>query len=323
MRKLFVLLTIAFFPVAAQAEDCISKGLNGVELEQCLAAEGDAKGTPTTGNTESALSIEYPTKITPHYNHYLIFKHDPIKKENTSLAELSSEDGSQLTITTGKLGAVRWSEFETSASITIPSENIIGWSIRDQAHQDSSGVAGAVAGAIFFPPMLLTAPFQIRNYLISFVDINYLDELGEEQSFQLVSDNQKGVKLMTNLIQDVSGLRAGIKKSEQDLLEAYSGIESGLTSKVMSLRNSLLVPNKRKPWCEVIEKKKLPNIYEKYKQLYSRLQLIQQKLGNEPVNLLDEAGSEEKWQAHLLENKNMAIWADANKLAADRLKKCN
>ena len=127
---------------------------------------------------------------------------------------------------------------------------------------------------------------------------------------------------MTNLIQDVSGLRAGIKKSEQDLLIAYSGIESGLTSKVMSLRNSILVPNKRKPLCEVVEKRS-SQTYAKYKQLYSRLRFIQEKLGNEPVNLLDEAGSEEKWQAHLLENKNMAIWADANKLAADRLKKCN
>lgn len=323
MKKILILLSFAFLPVAVQADDCISKGLDGIELERCLQEESNAESPSTIEDAGSTVVIEYPTKITPHYNHYLIFKHDPIKKENTSLAELASEDGSQLTITTGKLGAVRWSEFETSDSLAIPSDNIIGWSIRDQAHQDSSGVAGAVAGAIFFPPMLLTAPFQVRNYLISFVDINYLDQLGEEQSFQLVSDNQKGVKLMTDLIQDVSGLRAGIKKSEKDLLVAYSGIESGLTSKVMSLRSSLLVPNKQQPWCEVIEKRKLPNVYAKYQQLFLRLQSIQEKVGKQPLNLFDEAGSEEKWQIYLLENKNMALWADANKLAADRLKKCN
>lgn len=323
MRLRLFFLAILFLPVSVQAEDCIGKGLDGIELERCLQEEAEAQTPSSKGHVDVAASIEYPTRITPHHNHYLIFKHDPINKQNTALAELSSADGNQLTITTGKLGAVRWSEFETSESITIPESNIIGWSISDQTQQDASGVAGAVAGALFFPPMLLAAPFMVRNHLISLITISYLDELGETQSFQLVSSQQNGVKLMTDLIQDVSGLKAGAQKTDKDLAEAYMGIEKSLTSKVVSLRSSLLVPNKRKPWCEVIEKKKLPNVYSKYQQLYARLRSIQESLGQEPLNLMDENSSEKKWEMYLSENNNMRIWADANPGAADRLKKCN
>jgi hypothetical protein len=310
-------------PAPSLAEDCLGKKLSGAELEQCLGKKNPSEPGGTTKGAKQAEEIKYPFRITPHWNHYLIYKHDPIKRENTTLAEIFSEDSSKLTITTGTLGAHRWAQFKPAESITIQSSNIIGWTISDQAYQDSTAaVSNLVSAAIFFPPMILLSPFLIQNVQISYINISYLDELGNKQSVQLVSESKDAVKLMISMIKAVSTLEAGLQKSDKELADAYKVIQEELRAKVLSLRASLLVPNKKKPWCEQIDPKSLPNIYAKYQQLYARLQKIQESLEMPVLQLTDGSNNDEQWNNWLIQNPNQAIWAKSNPVAADKLRRC-
>ena len=59
-----------------------------------------------------------------------------------------------------------------------------------------------------------------------YIGISYLNAFGEAL-LQLV--RKKGVSLITNLIQDVSGLRKE-QKTDEELVEAYLDIERDFTS---------------------------------------------------------------------------------------------
>ena len=323
MRKALILSVLLLSPNSAMADDCMSKGLNGIGLERCLQGESKENRSTSKARSETFQAIKYPVKITPHWNSYLIYNLDSSSEDGASLAEVSSETGRDLTVSTGTLGPARWSKFKEEDSVSIPKKNIIGWTIVDQVNSDASGAAAILPGALFFPPMLLAAPFMISNKFTSYIGISYLNAFGEAQSVQLVSSSKKGVSLITNLIQDVSGLSEGVRKTDEELVEAYLDIERGLYSQVIALRDDLVVSSKKKPWCDYIDKKRFPNIYLKYQELQLRLHSVQKKLMKKPIDFFDESNRDARWQAYLASNENMAIWASLNKVAARKLRKCD
>ena len=64
MRLRLFFLAILFLPVSVQAEDCIGKGLDGIELERCLQEETEAQTPSSERQVDVTASIEYPTRIT-------------------------------------------------------------------------------------------------------------------------------------------------------------------------------------------------------------------------------------------------------------------
>ena len=58
------------------------------------------------------------------------------------------------------------------------------------------------------------------------------------------------------------------------MMVALASVEKNLVRTIDVLRGSLVVANEEKPWCEVVEASKLPNVYAKYRQLKSREILI-------------------------------------------------
>ena len=312
---LFPLIAL-LIPAPSFSQDCLSKGYSGIELEKCLGAdEIDDMSIASPGKR-----LPYPVRITAS-GRSPMSKYDPIAKQPVTFIELSSDDGSALTITLGDVKAFNRNRFKPAESFDILSSNVIGWSTSDKNYQDVSGMSGMVAGSLFFPPLLLVAPFSTRNVSVAYAHIAYMDNLGEFKTFQLatIPDVFRGV---AELIEDVSGLKAGEQRSVQAMMVALASVEKNLVRTIDVLRGSLVVANEEKPWCEVVEASKLPNVYAKYRQLKSRLEEVRGKIGKSVSVNLDGTTSDEKWLQWLEQNPNMAVWANANKVAADQLRKC-
>ena len=312
---LFPLIAL-LIPAPSFSQDCLSKGYSGIELEKCLGAdEIDDMSIASPGKR-----LPYPVRITAS-GRSPMSKYDPIAKQAVTFIELFSDDGSALTITLGDVKAFNRNRFKPAESFDILSSNVIGWSTSDKNYQDVSGMSGMVAGSLFFPPLLLVAPFSTRNVSVAYAHIAYMDNLGEFKTFQLatIPDVFRGV---AELIEDVSGLKAGEQRSDQAMMVALASVEKNLVRTIDVLRGSLVVANEEKPWCEVVEASKLPNVYAKYRQLKSRLEEVRGKIGKSVSVNLDGTTSDEKWLQWLEQNPNMAVWANANKVAADQLRKC-
>ena len=298
MKTHFLLPLLALLvPSPVFAEDCLSRGLSGIQLEQCL--EKQNPGSVTGSDSEKRLT--YPFRVTASGTRPMS-KYDPIAKKPVTFIEISSGDGTALTITLGDKKAFNWNKFKpTKESFDILSANVIGWSTADKSYQDVSSMGGMMAGSLFFPPMLLLAPFGAKNVSVAYTHIAYMSDLGEFKTFQLttIPDVFRDVAA---LIEDVTGLKAGEARGDDELIEAFSLIEENLVRATSALRKSLVVSNKEKPWCEVIDRVSLPNIYAKYQQLNSRLQEIRTKIGKPVLASVDQKNSDAKWLYWLEKN---------------------
>ena len=175
MQNLLPLMKISFlFPLIALlipapsfSQDCLSKGYSGIELEKCLGAdEIDDMSIASPGKR-----LPYPVRITAS-GRSPMSKYDPIAKQPVTFIELSSDDGSALTITLGDVKAFNRNRFKPAESFDILSSNVIGWSTSDKNYQDVSGMSGMVAGSLFFPPLLLVAPFSTRNVSVAYAHLH-------------------------------------------------------------------------------------------------------------------------------------------------------
>ena len=310
-------------PAPSLAEECLDKKLSGAALERCFYEAASQKPVTSSKTDQNTADIKFPIRITSNWNTYQIKQHDPQKRKLGEFVEIASEDGKDLTIVTGSLGHWKWDGFKPNKSLIITAANIAGWTLSDQTYADSSGIGTLVPAAIVFPPMLLLTPFASRLVTTSYVVIVYLDEFGTKQSVQLTTDSLQAIQETTRLIQAVSGLNAGDQKTEKQLSAAYNTIEKELAKKVLSLKQSLVIPNKSKPWCEKIDSTSLPLVYAKYRELNDRLSLVRTSLGL-PVDRFTNVSNEEaKWAHWLSDNSNTATWAKGNPKAAEKLRKCD
>ena len=303
-------------PNISFAEDCLSTGYSGIKLEKCLGIEK----SKDKGNLPPSRRLNYPFRVTASGSSP-ISKYDPISKQPVTFIEIASDDGNILTVTLGDVRAFNRNKFKPSESFNILSSNIIGWSTSDKNYQDNSGTTGAVAGGLFFPPMLLAAPFLTKSVAVAYAHIAYMDDLGEFKTFQLTTIPDV-FRRVAELIEDVSGLKAGEQRSDREMVAALTSVEKNLVKVISTLRGSLVTENKEKPWCEVIDASRLPNIYEKYQQLSYRLQEVRGKIGKPVSAEFDATTSTEKWLQWLEKNPNMATWANANEDAANKFRKC-
>ena len=324
MRRLLIAAGAAALlvtPAPSLAEECLDKKLSGAALEQCLGKKNLSESGDVTKIAKPTEEIKYPILLNTRDN--VIFKHDPTAKQDKKHAEISSEDGTKLTIGSGIFTVGLGSKYKSEESLSIPSQNIIGWNISNQAYQNSSGAINTVvAGALVFWPMMLLAPLGVREDQILHLTILYLDELGSKQSVYLNAYDKNSAQRLIGLVRAVSQQEAGFQKTDKELAGSYKVIQEELKAKVISLRSSLLVPNKKKPWCEQIDTKSLPNIYAKYQLLYARLQKIQESLEMPVLQLTDGSNNGEQWNNWLSQNPNQAIWAKSNPAAADKMRRC-
>ncbi|WP_156797744.1 hypothetical protein [Synechococcus sp. CB0205] len=96
------------------------------------------------------------------------------KTGKTIYIRLTSQDGS--TIKAIEYGSKR-------EVLSINTKEVVEWKvIQGASGTDSSAAIGAVAGgALFFWPMLLAAPFMVRNYSIMNYQVSYIDEYGNKK----------------------------------------------------------------------------------------------------------------------------------------------
>ena len=147
VRSLCLLLAIGFsfewIAPQRSSASCLDQDMSPEELETCLSEE---KELELNSPDSVEFAIKYPVRITSHRNHYLIYKADALSDKKTSIAEVSSQDGGQIRVTTGRLASPRWSTFKGVRSIDIDGNSVVTWGVSSQDRSDASGAVGALAG---------------------------------------------------------------------------------------------------------------------------------------------------------------------------------
>lgn len=150
---------------------------------------------------------------------------------------LQSKDGGELTF-----------DFATDKKdISLKPGDIISWkSANAGSGTDASGaVSVAVAGALFFWPMMLAAPFMVKNYTITGFQVEYIDHLGRDVSLDFATI--VGPRPTMELLRFSTGLPAGIRREPSAIKPLY---EAGLKQSMIeleTLKKPLLVANRQKP----------------------------------------------------------------------------
>ena len=179
----FLPLLPLLVPPPVFAQDCLSRRLSGIQLEQCLKKENAVSAI----DSDSRKRLNYPFRVTASGTRP-ISKYDPVAQKPVTFIDIASADGNALTITLGDVEAFNWNKFKpTEESFVILSTSVISWSTADKNYQDSSGMGGLAAGSLFFPPMLLLAPFGVKNVSVASAHIAYMTDLGEFKTFQLTT----------------------------------------------------------------------------------------------------------------------------------------
>jgi len=204
--------------------------------------------------------------------------------------------------------------------ILIPSERIVRWGIGEGNKVDASGAIGMAAGAIFFPPMLLAAPFGIRNVKTNQYQIQYIDPYGEIKSLSLNATMYH--KETLSLLRYASGLRPGVPRDETTI----RGFEEKTLLDLADQRNKkateLIVTNPKKAWCEYLDPKKNEAAYSRYKLLTDYIEKISGRLKIPAPSVQVESSQESKWEKYLQENSGLKQWVKTYPAQASKLREC-
>lgn len=206
--------------------------------------------------------------------------------------------------------------------LSLNPKEIVSWnSAIAGSGQDASGaVSVAVAGALFFWPMMLAAPFMIKNYTITGFNIEYIDEFGNDTVLSFATIDQP--KPLNELLKFSTGLDAGAKRDPVALKPLYqSGLKKS-EERLAELKKPITVVNSRKPWCSYLDLQKNSSEVQAYKDQLAKINNIRAKIGEPPYNDSNALSSDKQWQIYLDSNPSMSIWASANKSAAEKLRAC-
>ncbi len=224
---------------------------------------------------------------------------------------LLSKDGSEITFDYAK----------NKDSLALKPTEIISWKSANAGSgtDASSAVSVAVAGALFFWPMMLAAPFMVKNYTITGFQVEYIDPLGKDVSLDFATIESPRPAM--ELLRFSTGLTAGTKRGPEATKPLY---EAGLQKSIRELevlKKPLLVVNNKKPWCSTIKLSDNPDSAA-YKGMVEHIYALRRKLELPPVQDLATQSTDQQWEAYLDSKPGLRQWVVAYKQQAETLKQC-
>jgi hypothetical protein len=224
---------------------------------------------------------------------------------------LLSKDGSAITFDYGK----------NKESLVLKPAEIISWKSANAGSgtDASSAVSVAVAGALFFWPMMLAAPFMVKNYTITGFQVETIDRLGKDVSLDFATIESPRPAM--ELLRFSTGLTAGTRRGPETTKPLY---EAGLKQSLLeleTLKKPLLVVNNKKPWCSTIKLSDNPDSAA-YKGMVEHINALRRKLELPPVQDLATRSTDQQWEAYLDSKPGLRQWAATYKQQAEMLKQC-
>jgi hypothetical protein len=212
---------------------------------------------------------------------------------------------------------------DESPEINLLTKNINSWNaVAGGTGTDASAaITTAVAGALFFWPMIVAAPFMVKQYSIMGFTVEYVDSYGIDKTLSFVTIESP--RPIMSLLKFSTGLEAGIKREKSILRPLY---EKGLTNSMNALEKSrkrVLVQNERKPWCSYLDLTKRSQESIQYETDLARVNAVRKNLGLEALEDQNSASTSEQWNAHLAKTPGLKAWAAAYPKQAESLKSCN
>ena len=282
-------------------EYCGTSGLTDTQQDTCEAFL-DKAGVDSISEL-NLPKIKYPITI-PLLNLHLSGLEKPIE------VDISSADGTKLRVQYRK----------KVPYILIPRDRFVSWDLGNESSVDAGGAIGATLGALFFPPMLLAAPFMIGNVKTNFYTIKYLSEDGSPSTLALSATGQHH-KTMA-ILNGVSGL-APSEKQDPDLLRAaQENILIMLGNQRSELVDSLLTTNPKKPWCEFIDLSSNSKSAKAYVRLTKKIGAVSTSLGVAVPIDSRIASTDELWHKYLSERPGLKIWTENFPAQAEEMKQC-
>ena len=225
----------------------------------------------------------------------------------------SSQDGSMLTLNYEK---------NIRPSISLKSEEIVSWKsgTAGQGSDSSAAISNVVAGALFFWPMILAAPFMVKNYTITGFEVLYIDEFGKDQPLTFVTIESPATGLA--LLKFATGLNSGETRSSDITKKLYeTGLENSL-KRLQGQKSKVLVKNSKKPWCSYVDASKKSDDLTAYEQSVSHVKALYTKLGKGEFSDSSAQTADAQWDQYLTSNPGMAAWTKAFPQQAHALKSC-
>lgn len=302
---LFSIVCTQMQPVQADAQVpsyCGTSGLTEAQETECLQVKNN-NSNDQVGNIQ-LLPSKYPVRID------LLGLNDEYNLNKAVEVNLLANSGDELRI-----------QYRNSdLFILIPSKRIVRWGIGEGNQVDASGAIGMAAGAIFFPPMLLAAPFGIRNVKTNQYQIQFLDQYGSIKSLSLKATMYHRETL--SLLRYASGLRPGIPREDAAVKEIEEQTLKDLIKQRDRKAAELVVSNTKKPWCEYLDPKKDDAANTRYRQLSDYVVALSNRLkvAVSPVSVT--SSQDEKWKAYLASNPGLKQWSITYPEQVRKLKEC-
>jgi hypothetical protein len=226
----------------------------------------------------------------------------------------SSQDGSILTLNYDK---------NIRPALSLISGEVVSWKsgVAGKGSDSSAAVSTAVAGALFFWPMLLAAPFMVQNYTITGFEVLYVDEFGKDQPLTFVTI-ESPIPAMA-LLKFATGLNSGEIRSPDITRKLYeNGLQNSLR-KLQTQKDKVLVKNSKKPWCSYVDTRKKSADLTAYEQSVSHIKVLYSKLGQGEFDDSSSKTADTQWDQYLSSNPGVAAWAKAFPQQANALKSCS
>lgn len=283
-------------------EYCGTSGITEAQEMECLKAKG-ANPNDQVGNIQ-LVPPKYPVRID------LLGLNDEYNLNKAVEVNLLANSAKEIKI-----------KYRNSdLFILIPSERIVRWGIGEGNKVDASGAIGMAAGAIFFPPMLLAAPFGIRNVKTNQYQIQYIDQYGTIKSLSLSATMYH--KETLSLLRYASGLRPGASRDDVAVKEIEEKILASLIEQRDKKASELLVANPKKPWCEYLDPKKDEAVNTRYNQLNQYISALSARLKVPTPEPAVASTQDQKWNDYVSTRPDLKKWMTAYPNQAEKLKKC-
>jgi hypothetical protein len=254
-----------------------------------------------------------PPKYPVNKGHIAFLMADPDNGKQVGFW-LSSQDGSILTLDY---------DFNIRPPLSLKTGEIISWKsgLVGQGRDSSGAITTAVVGALLFWPMMLAAPFMVRNYTITGFELLYIDEFGKDQPLTFVTMQSPTPAIA--LLKFSTGLNSGETRSSDITKKLY---ETGLENSLKTLQNQkdkVLVKNSKKPWCSYVDTSKKSDELTAYEQSVAHVIALYTKLGKGEFNDSSSKTANVQWDQYLASNPGVAAWSKAFPQQANALKSCS
>lgn len=290
----------------AYASDCV-KPATRFDLGRGGCPESVEKRRQESLAPSVLIEPEYPVRIK-----YLQMA-DQVTGKSRSF-EMISQNGSSIELLFDK---------PNRESLLIDSKRIISWKsgIAGQGSDSSAAISTAVAGALFFWPMMLAAPFMVQNYTITAFEIVYVDEYGANTPVNFVTTTPPTPVLA--LLKFASGLNMGEIRSSEQLRGYYeTGLQLSL-KRLQTYRNAITVTDSRKPWCSYLDLSGDKAAVQAYQRSLASVKDLHKTLGLENFEESLSLSGDERWDDYLASRPGLKQWAQVHKQQANTMRQCD